>query len=313
MSMIEATNRRNLAGVGERRRAQARRVFDRRARPLPDRWRRGRCGAAPARSGAVVELRSGDPAVSPRAPRARHRGPARHGAAAAVRRTPRAGARLDRRRAAPYRQAPRRRRLFPFRQSCAAHAASRRHKPQRSRQGAKLALRRRPRLSHRFPARHLLPPQQRAVPYRALRGFAPSAQAQTPLRARCAHGRRTPRARAQELDHAGMDGDRQEGLLRHHARPELHRPRGPRPAFRLRGARHRRTAAHTSAGARRRHRAFPDRRAGTGLYAFVEGSASDRELRDFLGAKGPEHLQVVDALPRKRRARCAAKSCSSSP
>ncbi len=44
--------------------------------------------------------------------------------------------------------------------------------------------------------------------------------------------------------------------------------------------------------------AFPDRRTGTGLYAFVEGSASDRELLDFVGAKGPEHLQVVDALPR---------------
>jgi hypothetical protein len=44
--------------------------------------------------------------------------------------------------------------------------------------------------------------------------------------------------------------------------------------------------------------AFPDRRAGTGLYAFVEGSATDRELLDFLGGKGPEHLQVVDALPR---------------
>jgi acyl-CoA synthetase (AMP-forming)/AMP-acid ligase II len=43
---------------------------------------------------------------------------------------------------------------------------------------------------------------------------------------------------------------------------------------------------------------FPDRRAGTGLYAFVEGSASDRELRDFLGSGGPEFLQVVDALPR---------------
>jgi hypothetical protein len=43
---------------------------------------------------------------------------------------------------------------------------------------------------------------------------------------------------------------------------------------------------------------FPDRRAGTGLYAFVEGSATDRELLDFLGTKGPEHLQVVDALPR---------------
>ena len=44
--------------------------------------------------------------------------------------------------------------------------------------------------------------------------------------------------------------------------------------------------------------AFPDRRAGTGLYAFVEGSAGDRELRDFLGDAAPEHLQVVEALPR---------------
>jgi hypothetical protein len=44
--------------------------------------------------------------------------------------------------------------------------------------------------------------------------------------------------------------------------------------------------------------AFPDRRTGTGLYAFVEGSASDRELCDFLGPATPECLQVVDALPR---------------
>jgi len=44
--------------------------------------------------------------------------------------------------------------------------------------------------------------------------------------------------------------------------------------------------------------AFPDRRAGTGLYAFVEGSATEPELRDFLGRGGPEYLQVVDALPR---------------
>jgi predicted Ser/Thr protein kinase len=46
---------------------------------------------------------------------------------------------------------------------------------------------------------------------------------------------------------------------------------------------------------------FPDRRAGTGLYAFVEGSASDRELRDFLGNRGPEYIQVVDALPRNAK------------
>ncbi len=43
---------------------------------------------------------------------------------------------------------------------------------------------------------------------------------------------------------------------------------------------------------------FPDRRAGTGLYAFVETSAGDGDLMRFLGDTKPEHLQVVDALPR---------------
>jgi hypothetical protein len=46
--------------------------------------------------------------------------------------------------------------------------------------------------------------------------------------------------------------------------------------------------------------AFPDRRTGTGLYAFVEGRAGDRELRDFVGRSGPEYLQVVEALPRDK-------------
>jgi hypothetical protein len=54
--------------------------------------------------------------------------------------------------------------------------------------------------------------------------------------------------------------------------------------------------------------AFPDRRAGTGLYAFVEGdpALTERGLREFLGAetaakappKLPEHLQVTGRLPR---------------
>jgi len=44
--------------------------------------------------------------------------------------------------------------------------------------------------------------------------------------------------------------------------------------------------------------AFPDRRTGTGLYAFVESKAESRELNDFLGRSAPEHLQVVEALPR---------------
>ncbi|HEY6254665.1 MAG TPA: serine/threonine protein kinase [Xanthobacteraceae bacterium] len=51
--------------------------------------------------------------------------------------------------------------------------------------------------------------------------------------------------------------------------------------------------------------AYPDRRAGTGLYAFVEGgpALSERMLRDFMAGgdapKPPEHLQVADELPRR--------------
>lgn len=50
--------------------------------------------------------------------------------------------------------------------------------------------------------------------------------------------------------------------------------------------------------------AFPDRRTGTGLYAFVESdAASDTVLIDFVASelgrtKAPERLQVVTALPR---------------
>ncbi|TMK14097.1 MAG: serine/threonine protein kinase [Alphaproteobacteria bacterium] len=54
--------------------------------------------------------------------------------------------------------------------------------------------------------------------------------------------------------------------------------------------------------------AFPDRRVGTGLYAFVEGNPglTERGLREFLAAetadkaapKPPEHLQLTGALPR---------------
>jgi hypothetical protein len=43
---------------------------------------------------------------------------------------------------------------------------------------------------------------------------------------------------------------------------------------------------------------FPDRRAGTGLYAFVEGTADGGALLESLGPTRPEHLQMVDALPR---------------
>jgi hypothetical protein len=53
--------------------------------------------------------------------------------------------------------------------------------------------------------------------------------------------------------------------------------------------------------------AYPDRRAGTGLYAFVEGAPglSEGSLREFIAAdeataspKPPEHLQVIEQLPR---------------
>jgi hypothetical protein len=50
--------------------------------------------------------------------------------------------------------------------------------------------------------------------------------------------------------------------------------------------------------------AFPDRRTGTGLYAFVEGDISELALQDFIGSslgetKAPERVQVVAALPRR--------------
>jgi serine/threonine protein kinase len=49
--------------------------------------------------------------------------------------------------------------------------------------------------------------------------------------------------------------------------------------------------------------AFPDRRAGTGLYAFVETSAAlaQNDVETLLascGAQPPERVQVVEALPR---------------
>src|SRR3954470_22025807 len=51
--------------------------------------------------------------------------------------------------------------------------------------------------------------------------------------------------------------------------------------------------------------AFPDRRVGTGLYAFIEGkpNADEKAIHDFMLAqigrdKAPERLQLVPALPR---------------
>jgi hypothetical protein len=47
--------------------------------------------------------------------------------------------------------------------------------------------------------------------------------------------------------------------------------------------------------------AFPDRRTGTGLYAFVEATAAEDELLTFLGDTKPQHLQVVENLPRNKQ------------
>ena len=50
--------------------------------------------------------------------------------------------------------------------------------------------------------------------------------------------------------------------------------------------------------------AFPERRAGTGLYAFVETAAplSEREVEEMLAAcevRPPERVQLVEAMPRR--------------
>jgi hypothetical protein len=49
--------------------------------------------------------------------------------------------------------------------------------------------------------------------------------------------------------------------------------------------------------------AYPDRRAGTGLYAFVEGGAAEAELDKFLDdgetPPPPERMQIVQSLPRR--------------
>jgi hypothetical protein len=50
--------------------------------------------------------------------------------------------------------------------------------------------------------------------------------------------------------------------------------------------------------------AFPERRAGTGLYAFVETAASlsERQVEEMMascGVRPPERIQLVEALPRR--------------
>jgi hypothetical protein len=50
--------------------------------------------------------------------------------------------------------------------------------------------------------------------------------------------------------------------------------------------------------------AFPERRAGTGLYAFVETAASlsERQVEEMMascGVRPPERIQLVEAMPRR--------------
>lgn len=49
--------------------------------------------------------------------------------------------------------------------------------------------------------------------------------------------------------------------------------------------------------------AYPDRRVGTGLYAFIEGGAVESALRQFLQEgqtpEAPERIQIVQSLPRR--------------
>ena len=157
---------------------------------------------------------------------------------------------------------------------------------QRSRQGAELAARRRQRLSDRFPARVLLSARRSALfriaRYEDLRHLLKHKRRYAP-EALTRH--RAARAGAQEPADADLDGDRQEGLLRDHARPvPLHRPRRRRqrlvhdaPVIAARLQTHPQVRDVVIV-------AYPDRRAGTGLYAFVEGSAGARRpaLREFV-------------------------------
>ena len=165
---------------------------------------------------------------------------------------------------------------------------------------------RRPRLSHRLPARGLLPDARPAVPDRGLRGPASSAEAQAQLRRRRADAERAQDSRranrcvasiwlatGKKVYRAITRGlfnftDREGGGRRLvNDAPVLIDLIRQNPAVR--------DAAIV---------AFADRRTGVGLYAFVEAdqTALEGRLRSELaaakGPKPPEHIQVVQALPR---------------
>ena len=303
---------RNRGALAQRRGAQARRLLDRGARPLRDAARRGRGGAAPDRRGAVVELRLGAPSVRARAARAGARGRARHRATAPARRPPRAGARLDRRRRRCTSPSPMASDGY-FRSAKAAlrklHRAGISHNDLAKEQNWLRGTDGRAYLTD-FQLAALFRRRDAAVPHRGLRGSAPPAQAQAPLRAGCAHRRRAARAGAARACRpaSGWRPARRSiiwitrDVLRFTDR-EGGGPRlvydAPRIAARLKAHPQVRDVAIV---------AFPDRRAGTGLYAFVEGAPglTEHSLREFMAAeaaseqapKPPEHLQVIEELPR---------------
>ena len=155
----------------------------------------------------------------------------------------------------------------------------------------------------------------RAVSRRALRGPAASAQAQTPLCARSADRRRAARAGAQEPDHAHLDGDRQETLLRDHPRAAI----SPIARAAASASSTKRRPSPRGCAAHPQVRdvaivAYPDRRAGTGLYAFVEGSAGEqRAARLSRRSRRPSICRSSTPCRAMRTAKCATKFSSSSP
>ena len=114
-----------------------------------------------------------------------------------------------------------------------------------------------------------------------------------------------------------LDGDRQEGLLRRsRAACNYHRPRRRRPAPRLRGAGHRRTAARrTRTCATSPSSPFPTAAPAPGSMLSSRG---ERERPRAARIPRRPHGARASAgrrrpATRRAKARCAAKFCSSSP
>ena len=265
--------------LARRRRAQARRLLHRRARPLPHRPARSRrccAGSTTCRGGAVALARH----LFRRERRALAvAGELGDRAAAPVRRTRQCWCAAGSRRAAAYRQAARRYRLFPLGQGGLAHAAPRRRLPQRSRQGAELALgTTAPRISSissSRPASVAAARLFRIAAYEDLRHLLKHKRRYAPEALTATEHRVLARKSVLTRD---VDGNRQEGLLLRSRAASAYTDReGGGPRLVHDAPAHRRASQDASRGcATSAIVAFPDRRAGTGLYAFVEGSAGDR-------------------------------------